>query len=331
MVIKIFLPLLVTALFLTGCFSVKSYVDPSFSTATYENIVPTLGTFRVKVKVEFQRDGEPYEPVNEILKKDVENALVSTGIIIPDVEATDVTMTIVVNNIPESGATAKGIGVGLTYGLAGTSVIDSYDVSIAYKEPSRLETSKQYQHAIRTTLGFDNGQPPFLGKVKATTTADAFSTLVEQVIIEFVADMQREGYLTLVPQNEYGIVTEVEYTSSGEKYTESIETSVTNISGTYVSTITSNDSHRFKGDHKRLEITFEQRGNTITGTDSTGEAEINGKLNGDTITFVFYMSSESSAKINGEWKVNAEGTQLDGSWKILGGGTSGQWNLKKVE
>jgi hypothetical protein len=102
-----------------------------------------------------------------------------------------------------------------------------------------------------------------------------------------------------------------------------------NLSGTYLSTITSNDSHRFRGDHKRLEITFEQRGNTITGTDSSGEAEINGILNGDTVTFVFYMSSESSAKIHGEWKVNAEGSQLDGSWKIPGGDTSGQWNLKK--
>jgi hypothetical protein len=136
-------------------------------------------------------------------------------------------MTVVVNNTGDiSEAIGKGITTGLTYGLIGTTVIDNYEVSIAYKEPSRPEASKQYKHAMHSTIGNDNGNPPFLGKVEATTAADAFATIIEQVIVNFVADMQREGYLTLVPQNEHGIVTEVEYTSSGEKYKESIETPV---------------------------------------------------------------------------------------------------------
>ena len=188
---KNFIPLLVAVVILSGCISTKSYVDPSYSTANYEDIVPSLSNYRAEIIVEFQRDGEPFERANKEVKEHVERAFRATGIIIPDVEATAFTLTVVFNNIPESGAAGKGFATGLTFGAVGTLVTDFYEVSISYKEPLKLEITKHYKHELHTTIG--NKEAPFEG-VEATSPAGAFATIVEQVILNYVTDMQRDGY-----------------------------------------------------------------------------------------------------------------------------------------
>ena len=188
---KNFIPLLVAVVVLSGCISPKSYVDPSYSTANYEDIVPSLKNYHAEIIVEFQRDGEPFERANKEVKEQVDRAFRATGIIIPDVEATTVTLTVVINNVPEDGAAGKGFATGLTFGAVGTLVTDFYEVSILYNEPSKLGITKHYKHALHTTIG--NKAAPFEG-VEATSAAGAFATIVEQVILNYVTDMQHEGY-----------------------------------------------------------------------------------------------------------------------------------------
>ena len=188
---KKFIPLLVAVVILSGCLSPKSYVDPSYSTANYQDIVPSLSSYRAEIIVEFQRDGEPFEGAIKEVKENVEGAFDATGVIIPDVEATTFTLTVVFNNIPESGAAGKGFATGLTFGIVGTLVTDFYEVSISYKEPSKLEITKHYKHALHTTIG--NKEAPFEGVV-GTSAAAGFLIIVDQVILNYVTDMQRDGY-----------------------------------------------------------------------------------------------------------------------------------------
>jgi len=53
---------------------------------------------------------------------------------------------------------------------------------------------------------------------------------------------------------------------------------------------------------------------------------VKGTRKGDTIKFKFGNS------ITGVWKINPDGTKLEGSWDQLGYSTAhGTWNLTKIE
>ena len=97
-------------------------------------------------------------------------------------------------------AAAKGFGSGLTFGLIGTTVTDYYEVTIVYTDESGAVTSKDYKHALHTTIG--NEKAPIEG-VLPTTLADGFATVVEQVLLNFITDMQKDGKLTSLSQNIY--------------------------------------------------------------------------------------------------------------------------------
>jgi len=101
----------------------------------------------------------------------------------------------------------------------------------------------------------------------------------------------------------------------------------TGLTGTYISEITSSDSWYFRHKkHRELVITLEQKGNSITGTDSLTNSEITGTLEGDTIKFEFWSRQlNNNYPVNGKWKVNADGTRLEGSWN------HGKWNLTRLD
>ena len=113
---------------------------------------------------------------------------------------------------------------------------------------------------------------------------------------------------------------------------KSTESNIDN-TGTFVSEITNNDRTDFMRvrRHNNIVLILEQHGDTITGTDSSGKADVRGTRKGDTIKFDFWAPNLNYGK-EGVWKVNANGTQLEGSWRTSQGKSgSGQWNLKKIE
>jgi len=104
---------------------------------------------------------------------------------------------------------------------------------------------------------------------------------------------------------------------------------VFDVSGTYVSEITSHGHAGAGPGPGKIILLLEQHGNTITGTDSSGKADIRGTRTGDTINIEFWAPFWSYGAF-AEWKVNVDGTQLKGSWKDRHTGY-GEWNLTKIE
>ena len=105
------------------------------------------------------------------------------------------------------------------------------------------------------------------------------------------------------------------------------------ISGTYVSAITTNTNWFFRyKKHRKLLATLKQDGNSITGSDGFTNASINGTRTGDTITFEYWSSPVNKGfTITGRWEVSVDGTKLQGSWNDQSGQAGGKWNLTKTE
>ena len=105
-------------------------------------------------------------------------------------------------------------------------------------------------------------------------------------------------------------------------------------SGTYISDITTNVKNyyfRHKKDRELL-INLVQEGNKITGNAGSADSEITGTIEGDTIKFTFWSARVNmGAEVSGEWKVSDDGSRMKGVWRSKQGGTSGTWDLTKIE
>jgi len=180
---------------LSGCISPKTYVDPSFSYASYSDIQPVEEKYETQILVEFQRNGEPFERANREVRGHVERTLRATGVITPSLEKSGISVKVVVNNVADMGkAAAKGIGTGLTFGAAGSLVTDYYEITIELTDSKGDKVAESYKHALHTTIG--NKDAPF-ENVEATTPSDGFGTVLEQTLLNFIKDMQAQGLLTL--------------------------------------------------------------------------------------------------------------------------------------
>ena len=172
---------------LSGCITPHAYVDPSYHKATYENIQRPATPAPVKVDVQFQRNGKPLPAVDKELRGHVERSLRATGVFVPNQDA-NATLSVVGNNIADlAAARAKGFKTGLTFGGSGTMVDDNYEFSCSYSNSSGAKHEANYQHAIHTALGHTNDRPAGL---TPTTLADAFSHVVEDVMLNCVKDLQ---------------------------------------------------------------------------------------------------------------------------------------------
>lgn len=185
---------LVALVVLSGCVTPKSYVDPSFSKADYGDLQTTAQKYDANVTVQFQRNGKVFDKAHTELENHVLRSLRSTGIINPVTADSGLSIRVVVNNVANMGSAAtKGVGTGLTLGLAGSVVTDYYEISIEFSDGQGGTIRNDYKHALHTTIG--NKKAPIEG-VAPTSPADGFGTIVEQTILNFVKDMQDSGLLT---------------------------------------------------------------------------------------------------------------------------------------
>jgi hypothetical protein len=187
---------LVTVLFfcvcVTGCLSSKSYIDPQFKKAAYSDIGKVATKYKGNIDVEFQRNGEHLSNVDKELRTHVEKVFRATGVVEPVTEPVGLKIKVIANNIGDLGeARRKGFATGLTFGAAGSTVTDYYDFTIEYQNGSTSK-SFSYKHAIHTTVGNRSAPIP----VEPVPLAEAFGKVVEDIILNFVRDMQQSGELT---------------------------------------------------------------------------------------------------------------------------------------
>jgi hypothetical protein len=143
-------------------------------------------------------------------------------------------------------------------------------------------------------------------------------------------DTKRERLPTLKEMQRGAKVT----TPSSEVVTTTFKVgSDFDVSGTYISEITSTSSKTLPRWFRNLEITLDQSGNKITGSDKSGKVELHGILKDNTIDF--YMLPNEIIGNNdsaGNWKFSIDGKSAGGTWEVKGGRkTSGNWNLTRIE
>ncbi len=190
---KRFLALALTtaSIALSGCVSVQSYVDPQYHKASYETVHRLAQPIATKVEVHFQRNGEPLPLADNELRSHVEQTLRATGVFTPSAKVTTPLILVTANNIADlAAARAKGFGTGLTFGAAGSMVDDNYEFTCTYENGTKQQTYK-YMHAIHTSIGHNT--PP--AGLTPTTPSDAFGHVVEDVMLNFVKDLQDKGLI----------------------------------------------------------------------------------------------------------------------------------------
>jgi hypothetical protein len=171
--------------------AVKTYVDPQYRHATYDTVHRLVQPIPVKVDAQFEVNGTPKPATDAFLQSQVEQTLRASGAFTPTSSARAV-ISVQGNDIADLGsARSKGFGTGMTFGAIGSAVPDNYEFTIAYRDGGVVSYQGIYKHAVLTTIGNASG-PAF---VTPTTPEDAFHHVVEDVVLNFLQDMQDKGLI----------------------------------------------------------------------------------------------------------------------------------------
>lgn len=182
------------AVICTGCLAAKAYVDPQFRGATYQSITNSGSPRPVTIGVEFQVNGKHGNPHQQaFVRPKVIRVIAATKVFIEADSASGPQvgqLQISVNDIGNVGAAVgKGLATGLTLGLAGSEVVDGYEMTVTYTPAGGASTVRKYKHAIHTTIGA-HAAPKGMESVPL---ADAFDRVVEEMLLNFFRDTQRDS------------------------------------------------------------------------------------------------------------------------------------------
>lgn len=196
MVARSALMLVLAALGLSGCLSLKSYVDPNFGRATYEDIRKPAEPYKLKVVTQLLRNGKEIKSGVRELQPRVERVLRDSGVGVPVKEGESGELHVVLNNIGDTKEAAeKGFATGFTLGLSGTMVTDYYEMDGELRMGDKVFRKQGYKHALHSTIGAKEG-PPGLQPMKLM---EGFDKVLEQLVLNLLADAQKEGFLTHAP------------------------------------------------------------------------------------------------------------------------------------
>ena len=172
----------------------KSYVDPKYQAVEFAQINSVEEKHPVNIEVEFQRNGELLPAAKEELRQNVEAYFDQSGVVLLSEQDEPLKIKVTCNNIADlDAAKKKGFGAGLSLGLAGTTVSDLYEVKIELVNKDGV-IKKSFEHAIHTTIG--NKEAPFEG-AQPLSLPEAFGGVIEDVVIQFIIDLQKQNILTL--------------------------------------------------------------------------------------------------------------------------------------
>lgn len=150
------LALLVSIVLLTGCLSMKAYVDPTLPVVTKSDVTAAAAPRPVQLAFEFRTAGKLNAQATSQIRPRVVAVAAESGLF-TSVSAEPVeggaVLTVVIDNIAsDENAVAKGFGTGLTLGAVGSMVTDGYEAKATYeRDGQRFEVDAK--HALHTTIG----------------------------------------------------------------------------------------------------------------------------------------------------------------------------------
>jgi len=134
-----------------------------------------------------------------------------------------------------------------------------------------------------------------------------------------------ENTVNTVNTDDEVINSEVEDTIASQDHEGVID-----VSGTYISDVSTSSIYVFKKPYRNMSLTFRQNGRDISVTSTSSDVKITASIEGDVISFTTESGMGCNCSyLEGEWRVDTDSGRMVGVW-TKGGGTLGKWDLKKI-
>ncbi len=182
----------VASVALTGCMTVKSYVDPTLPVLAQEQLPKIQKPQPATVLFEFRTKGNANARATNSIRPKVMAAVADSRMFGTLSEAAGGAdsglLRVVIDDQADMGnAVAKGFGTGLTFGLAGSLVTDVYVCTASYTVGGKtVETT--VQHALHSTIG-NHGAPQGMTAVKPQ---EALDQIVNQLVWHALQQLDQE-------------------------------------------------------------------------------------------------------------------------------------------
>lgn len=185
---------------LIGCAaSPKSFLGASFPKLTYNDVKKRSEPLRLKLIVEFQRNGQDFPKGDIPLRDYAAQILAETGVISPIdvVSAVDHqgegTVKIVLNNIANNATVAaEASGPNVPLWMIGKTITDAYEMSMFITTHGKTISRTGIEHAFHTAIG--NMEIP--DGIETFPFDEAFGRMLRQMILRALQDMQQSDELS---------------------------------------------------------------------------------------------------------------------------------------
>lgn len=181
-------------LVLSGCLSMKSYVDPALPVVKAADIDAPASPATANLLYEFRTKGNANARATTLTRGFALSAANESGVFTRVIEGAgapaDGQLTIVIDNVPVTdNAAAKGFGTGLTLGLAGSIVTDGYVCTARYVRGSDPVKEVVLRHSLHTTIGNKSGPEG----LTAVTMDQGVETVVKQLVLNALKQLADDG------------------------------------------------------------------------------------------------------------------------------------------
>ncbi|MBA4141990.1 MAG: hypothetical protein H0X43_03070 [Nitrosospira sp.] len=181
---------------LAGCASQpRSFLAASIPKVAYHDLERSGNPLRLKLVVEFQRNGKHF-PRGDVPLKDYANSILRNTaaiIIIAADQVDEGEIRVVVNNVADSGSVAAETArTALPLWVRGKTITDLYEMSMFITARGRSVSRTGIKHAFHTAIG--NMDVP--ENIEVFPSDQAFGKMLEQMILRTLQDVQQSGELT---------------------------------------------------------------------------------------------------------------------------------------
>lgn len=186
-------PLLAAAaVLLSGCLSMRSFVDPTLGEVPSAQRVAVAEPRPVQLIFEFRTQGAANARATSMLREQVTENVRASGLF-SEVSTSPVPggalLAITIDNIPQEGAAQAGFTTGLTLGLAGTTVTDYYVATARYSAGAGGELRAEKRHALHSQIGAAEAPA---NMVQAESVEAGIRTVIRQAVEHLVFDLARQ-------------------------------------------------------------------------------------------------------------------------------------------
>jgi len=184
---------------LAGCstqhFYTNYYLDPKPPKVTYSDLKPPAAPQPVYLVFDMYEGSTSFPEATRKLAPKVARVVEESKLFAWVAKVGSENMARIQVSMRETGVLAgrdtRTLPEGLTSGLTGSKGAIVYQFTASYQPPGKDTIKRVYPHAVHIV----EGSSPALGDAFPMTASHAVDAMVEQVVLRFLRELQREGKL----------------------------------------------------------------------------------------------------------------------------------------